>query len=139
MSDLEEYGLEMEPDNHGADPELMPSKPVVVKKSGIGGKILALALGFVIGAGGVIGGVAGAGYWAVTQPVQDVLDTVNTMTGAGVDFSQYINPEYAKLTIMNLVGEIATVAGKFASGQSRPTSARRSIPFWKRWMDSGFP
>ena len=117
MSDLEEYGLEMEPDNHGADPELMPSKPVVVKKSGIGGKILALALGFVIGAGGVIGGVAGAGYWAVTQPVQDVLDTVNTMTGAGVDFSQYINPEYAKLTIMNLVGEIATVAGKFASGQ----------------------
>ncbi len=117
MSDLEEYGLEMEPDNHGADPELMPSKPVVVKKSGVGGKILALALGFVIGAGGVIGGVAGAGYWAVTQPVQDVLDTVNTMTGAGVDFSQYINPEYAKLTIMNLVGEIATVAGKFASGQ----------------------
>ena len=117
MSDLEEYGLEMEPDNHGADPELMPSKPVVVKKSGIGGKILALAHGFVIGAGGVIGGVAGAGYWAVTQPVQDVLDTVNTMTGAGVDFSQYINPEYAKLTIMNLVGEIATVAGKFASGQ----------------------
>ena len=117
MSDLEEYGLEMEPDQHGADPELMPSKPVVVKKSGVGGKILALALGFVIGAGGVIGGVAGAGYWAVTQPVQDVLDTVNNMTGAGIDFSQYINPEYAKLKIMDLVGEIATVAGKFASGQ----------------------
>ena len=34
MSDLEEYGLEMEPDNHGADPELMPSKPVVVPFDG---------------------------------------------------------------------------------------------------------
>ena len=60
MSDLyEDYGLEIEPDNFGADPQLTPQKTTVIKKGGILGKVVALALGFTIGAGGVIGGVAG--------------------------------------------------------------------------------
>lgn len=129
MSDLEEYGLEMEPDNYGADPDLMPTKPVRVKKSGIGGKILALALGFVMGAGGVIGGVAGAGYWVASQPVQDTLDTVNGLTGANIDFSQYISPEYAKLKIMELVGEITTVASNFASGKGCLNDLAKISPY----------
>lgn len=129
MSDLEEYGLEMEPDNYGADPDLMPKKSVPIKKSGIGGKILALALGFVMGAGGVIGGVAGAGYWVVNQPVQDTLDTVNGLTGANIDFSQYISPEYAKLKVMKLVGEITAVASSFASCQGCLNDLAKISPY----------
>lgn len=135
MSDLEEYGLEMEPDNYGADPDLMPKKSVPIKKSGIGGKLLALALGFVMGAGGVIGGVAGAGYWVVNQPVQDTLDTVNGLTGANIDFSQYISPEYAKLKVMNLIGEITAVASSFASGQGCLNDLAKISPYVGTMLD----
>ncbi len=118
MSDLyENYGLEMEAEAPGAEPNLMPKKPVVVKRGSMLGKVVCLLLGFVLGAGGVVGGVVGTGYYVATQPVDKTLETVNGITGGNIDFSQYISEDYAKLTVMELVGKIGEVANKFTNGQ----------------------
>ncbi len=118
MSDLyDDIGLELEPETPGALPNPMPQKPTVVKRGTMLSKVVCLLLGFVIGAGGVVGGTIGAGYYVATQPVNKTLDAVNGITGGNIDFSQFISEDYAKLTVMGLVGELGTVAGKFANGQ----------------------
>ncbi len=116
MSDLIEYGLEMEKDTYGSDPELMPRKVTPIRRGSIGGKIVALALGFVLGVGGTVGGVVGAGYYVATQPIQTTVDTVNSLAGTSIDLSQYLNEEYAKKTVLGLAGDVATLASKFSSG-----------------------
>lgn len=117
MADLyEDYGLEIESDNFGADPDLTPKKPTVVKKGGVLGKVVALLLGFVIGAGGVIGGVVGAGYYVVSKPVKETVGTVNNLTGLGINYADFITEEYASKTVIQLVGVVGEVAAKFGSG-----------------------
>ena len=85
MADLyEDYGLEIEPDNFGADPQLTPQKVTPVKKGGLLGKVVALGLGIVIGAGSIVGSVAGAGYMIANQSIKDTVGMVNNFTNLGI-------------------------------------------------------
>ncbi len=136
MSDLyNDYGLEVETDNMGADPQLMPQKTTVVKKGGALGKVVALLLGFVIGAGGIVGGVAGAGYWVATKPLQNTFDTVNNLTGAGIDFNQFVSKDYAQLKVIDLVGELAKVAEDFANQKGTLNHLAKISPYVSTALD----
>ena len=116
MSIYDEYGLEVEAENYGADPDLNPKPKVIVKKKrGVLGKILCLLLGVVIGAGGVVGGVAGVGYFAVTTPVNEVITTINGLLGTNINYADFINEEYATKNVLELVGDVTEIAGKFAN------------------------
>ena len=119
MADLyEDYGLEVESDNFGADPQLTPQKTTVVKKGGILGKVVALLLGFTIGAGGVIGGVAGAGYFVASQPIKNTVGEVNNLLNEDdkIDYTQFLTEEYAGKTVLEIVKEIPEIAKKFQNG-----------------------
>ncbi len=115
MPDLNDLGLEYELDSPSVTPEYIPQQNKPAKKdSGILGKAVCLMLGFVIGAGGTIGGIAGAGYYVATQPIQNTVDAVNGITGVGINLNDFLTPSYASGTVMDLVGGITTVAQKFA-------------------------
>ena len=120
MSDfLEEYGLEMESDHFSApmgrptppDPMLQPRK-----KGGALGKVLCLVLGFVLGVGGTVGGVAGAGYMVATQRIKDTIGTIGGLVGTEIKYQDFITEKYAEQTIMGAIGEISKVAQKFSTG-----------------------
>ena len=132
MSIYDEYGLELESENYGADPELNPhkkSKVIVKKKGGFLGKVISLLLGIVIGAGGVVGGVAGVGYYAVSTPVKDVMGTVGNLTGTNINYTEYISEEYAKGTVIDLVGETVKIAQNFAGGKGCLNDLVKISPF----------
>ena len=95
------------------DPFMAPKK----KGGGVLGKVLCLVLGFVVGVGGTIGGVAGAGYYVATRPVKDTINTIGGLVGSEIKYQNFITEEYAQLTIAQLVGNVANVAQKFASGE----------------------
>ena len=52
-------------------------KPDRSKKGGVAGKILCLVIGFVVGIAGTLGGIAGAGYYIYSQPVDKTLSLVD--------------------------------------------------------------
>ena len=73
-----------------------------VKKSGIGGKLVCLLLGFVMGVVGTVGGVGGLGYFAITQiKIKDAVGTVNDLAGLEIDYTQYINEQYGDSTVLD--------------------------------------
>ena len=84
--------------------------------SGIGGKIIALSLGFVIGAGSVIGGVAGLGYWAVKRPIKDVEGLVQNAVPS-LDLSKYLTSEYYNGTVLDLLGGVKQAISDISSGK----------------------
>lgn len=117
---LEEYGLEMESDHFSApmgrptppDPMLQPRK-----KGGALGKVLCLVLGFVLGVGGTVGGVAGAGYMVATQRIKDTIGTIGGLVGTEIKYQDFITEKYAEQTIMGAIREISKVAQKFSTGE----------------------
>lgn len=136
MADLyEDYGLEIEPDNFGADPQLTPQKTTVVKKGGILGKVVALALGFTIGAGGVIGGVAGAGYFMASTPIKDAVGAVGNLAGIEIDYSKFLTEDYAKLTVIELVQALPSIAEKFGNGTGTLNDLNKISPLVSTALD----
>lgn len=71
--------------------ELPP--PVFEKKGGMLGKVISLLLGFVLGVGGTVGGVAAV---AVYVPVQKVASF------ADIDLTEYLSAEYASQTLFGM-------------------------------------
>lgn len=121
MSDfLEEYGLEMESD-HFSTPMGRPTPPDPMlqprKKGGALGKVICLVLGFVLGVGGTVGGVAGAGYMVATQRIKDTIGTIGGLVGTEIKYQDFITEKYAEQTIMGAIGEISKVAQKFSTGE----------------------
>lgn len=136
MADLyEDYGLEIEPDNFGADPQLTPQKTTVVKKGGILGKVIALALGFTIGAGGVIGGVAGAGYFMVSTPIKDTVGAVSNLAGIEIDYTKFLTEDYARLTVLDLVQSLPAIAEKFGNGTGTLNDLNKISPLVSTALD----
>ena len=88
-------------------------KTKVVKKGGLLGKLLCLLLGIVIGAGGVIGGVVGAGYYVYTHPLNQTVSLIDKYVPADVyamlfgteDKGGFLNEKYASLKVSELLGD----------------------------------
>lgn len=93
----------------------------VVKKGGFFGKIIALVLGLILGILATVGGVIGAGYWAVTQPVDKVIGTVDNFANVGLydllfgngedPDAGFLNEKYASETMLNLFKEVGSTLG----------------------------
>ena len=90
------------------------------KKSGVGGKILCLFLGFLFGIIFVVGSVVGTGFWLVSQPTDKALTTIDKITGADLSNAVFgekdengnvvsvgvLNDKYAELKISELIGDV---------------------------------
>ena len=81
--------------------------PIIVKKSGALSKILSLFLGFVLGAGATVGGVAAAVYYT---PAQDVASIAN------INLTDYLSEEYAKQTIYGMIASVGTAVISVSTG-----------------------
>ena len=110
MSDLyEEYGLELESDPTPAEYTPAEKKEPVVKKSG--GWIrsaIALVLGIVIGVGAVVGG----GYFALTSPARDAIETIGGFAGINYEEqvkNKFLSEEYEDKTLLDIGKELAKV------------------------------
>ena len=85
----------------------------VVKKGGILGKILCFFLGLIVGVGGVIGGVVGAGYYVSTQPLDKTVNLVDKYVPADLyatlfgteDKKGFLDSKYASLKVKDLLGD----------------------------------
>lgn len=90
------------------------SKPRAKKERVIatgGGKVGAVLLGVLIGFVGTVGGIVGGGFiFANTATVESVTTTVGNITGTEINYQEYITEEYAKKTIVELVGSVQTLA-----------------------------
>ncbi|MBQ8374665.1 MAG: hypothetical protein IJX98_03695 [Clostridia bacterium] len=88
------------------------------KKGGFLGKLVSLLLGFILGVVSTLGGIVGLGYVLVSQvTVKDAVNTANDLTGANINYLDYITEEYANNSILGLVGVIGEVAADFSSGE----------------------
>lgn len=110
MSDLyEEYGLEMEAEPAIADPSSEHGKdPVIKKKGGLLRSILCVLLGIVIG----VGGIAGGGYFALTQPARSAIETIGGFAGINYEEqvqNKFLSEEYEDKTLLDIMKELATV------------------------------
>ncbi len=81
--------------------------PIVVKKSGALGKVVALVLGFVLGVGGTVGGVVAASYYIPAQKVAGL---------ANIDLSDYLSEEYAEKTVLGMVAGVGSAVAKISNG-----------------------
>lgn len=84
----------------------------VKKKGGLGGRLVALLLGFVMGFIGCIGGIAGVGYYvAKKKTAKEVLTTFK------VDYSKYLSEEYATKTVWDMVGSASSALKGLGNGK----------------------
>ena len=90
---------------------------IVKKKGGFFGKLIAFLLGVVIGSIGIFGGVSAIILYVLNEPLKDAYDKVEQ---SGVDIPgellDYINEDYATLTLLQAVTEIGKTVGGVASG-----------------------
>ncbi len=109
----------------GFEPE---RKVVVRKKSGVLGKIVALIVGFVLGAGAVGGTVAAIGYYAYTKPVKQVVDKANGALPTKIDITKYLTEEYYEKSVKELLGSVKTTASEISSGKGSFGSLAKISP-----------
>lgn len=100
------------------------TRPNRSRKSGVGGKILCLVIGFLLGIVGTVGGIAGAGYYIVSQPVDKTLSLVDksgalyTTLFGDDDTVGILNEKYASLKISNLLGDTLSAVQTLSKGGS---------------------
>ncbi len=105
-------------------------KKVVRRGGGIGGKIVALLVGFILGIVGTIGGIVGGGYYlASSVTIKDAVGGVEGVTGTDIDYSQYITEEYAEKTLIGLIGSIGEVASEFSNGTGSLSTLEQISPY----------
>ena len=103
---------------------------VVEKKGGFFGKLLSFVLSIVVGAVGCVGGVGYAGYYAATQmKIQEGFDYVNSLTDAGIDYTQYINGKYGEATVMELFGDVGLALQEIAAGNGSLNTLNDISPY----------
>ena len=105
-------------------------KKVVRRGGGIGGKIVALLVGFILGIVGTIGGIVGGGYYLASNvTIKDAVGGVEGVTGTDIDYSQYITEEYAEKTLIGLIGSIGEVASEFSNGTGSLSTLEQISPY----------
>ena len=98
---------------------------------GAGGKILALLIGFVVGAVSVVGGVIGAGYYAITKPIDDVAGKVDGLVGnnsVSDTLKQYLSEEYYQGTVKNLFGGVMSAVDELKGGSGSFSTLNKLSP-----------
>ena len=109
---------------------------VVRRGGGIGGKIVALLLGFILGIVGTVGGIIGGGYFLVSSvTVKDAVTGIESATGTEIDYSQYITEEYAEKTVLGIIGSIGEVATEFSNGTGSLTTLERISPYVRTMVE----
>lgn len=98
------------------------------KKGGFLGKFVALLLGFVLGVTGVVGGVAGVGWYALTHPVNELEDKVNGIAGTDIDLQKYLTDTYYQGTVKDLLGGVIGAAQAFSAGTGSFSSLNAISP-----------
>ena len=99
-------------------------RPDRSRRGGLGAKILCFVLGFVFGIVGTVGGVAGAGYYLYTRPVEKTLSLVDksgaiyTMLFGSEDSVGLLNDKYASLRISDLIGDTVDAVSALKDGGS---------------------
>ncbi len=86
-----------------------PVKIIEVKKGGFLGKFVAFLLGLLIGIIGIIGAIVGVGYWATTQPITTVVDTLkmNDLIFGTSNTAGMLNKDYiGNMTIGQFIGDV---------------------------------
>ncbi len=102
---------------------------VVRRGGGFLGKFVALLLGFILGIVGTIGGLVGGGYFLVSNvKIKDAVNGVSSITGAEIDYSQYITEEYAEKTVLGLIGSLGEVATEFSNGTGSLSTLEKISP-----------
>lgn len=108
------------------------SKPKAKKERVVatsGGKVGAVFLGVLIGFVGTLGGIVGGGYlFATTATVESVTTTVGDITGTEINYKDFITEEYAKKTIVELVGSVQEVADEFSKGTASFNTLNKISP-----------
>ena len=112
MSNLyEEYGLEVEAEYSPKDGPIPPSKNTPSKKKKSGGWLkagIALLLGIVI----ALGGIAGGGYYALTQPVRPTIELIGGFAGLNYEEkvqNKLLSEEYENKTLLDIGKELLSV------------------------------
>lgn len=91
---------------------------IVKQKSGFLGKFLALLLGLILGLVAGTGGLVGGIYLLVAKmKIGSAVNTVNSITGLGIDYTQYVDGSYGEKTVLNLVGDALSAVKKISSGE----------------------
>ena len=109
------------------------------KKGGAGVKFLCVFLGFLLGILTVLGAVAGAAYFVATKPVDETVNTVDSLTGAGLyevlfgstdengeETAGLLNKKYAEMKIGEMLGDIGGTIGNL-SGEDANLAALNEI------------
>lgn len=81
------------------------------KRGGIGGKIVALLLGFILGFLSAFGGLIGGGYYLVAVMTIKQGFGFAASFGADIDYSDYISEAYADKTVLALSQDLIAFAG----------------------------
>ena len=110
---------------------------VVRKGGGVMGKIVALLLGFILGIVGTIGGLVGGGYFLVSSvKIKDAVNGVSNVTGADIDYSQYITEEYAEKTVLGLIGSLSEVATEVSNGTGSLSTLEKISPLVRTTVEN---
>ena len=95
----------------------------VVYRNNFFGTLITLIIGLILGIVLTVGGVVGAGYWAITQPLNTTVTKVDDMVEADVYTMIFGNEEnkgilsdaYAEKTVKDLLADITSAASKLTA------------------------
>ncbi len=106
------------------------SRATTTKKGGgFLGKLLCLFLGFILGIVGTIGGIGGLGYYVVTQvKIKDAFETINGMTGADINYNDFVTEEIGEGTPYDLVMTIVDAVEEIGSGSGSLETLNKISP-----------
>ena len=105
-----------------------PKKKKAKKPHHLLRRIICFFLGFIFGILSVIGAVAGGAYYVATQPIKGTVETVDSLTSAGLyatlfgstDANGNVTPgllheKYAEATIGEFIGDVSDAIGGLSS------------------------
>ncbi|MDD6996064.1 MAG: hypothetical protein SPH68_07905 [Candidatus Borkfalkiaceae bacterium] len=95
-------------------------------------RCVAILIGFVLGIFGTLGGIAGGGYYLVTQ--KTIRETASL--AGGFDITQYLAEEYADKTIKDFVISIGEIGAKFTGGEASLATVAEISPYANTLTDT---
>ena len=103
---------------------------VIIKKKGCFlGKLVALVLGFILGAISMVGGIVGLGVYVGTRPIKEVNDKANDVVpNLNLDLSQYLTKEYYEGTVLQLFSGLGEAVSELSSGKGGFSSLAKISP-----------
>ncbi len=93
-------------------------KVVVKKKGGFWSKFFAWFFGFLFGIIVTVGGIAGTGWYIFAKmKIDKGVGTINKLTGANINYTEYLDKSYGQKTIKDLMGDVINATSKVSEGK----------------------